>query len=333
MTAARMTPPAVLNKYKQLRGGLKIVNKTNGGVSSARNRGIAEAAGEYIWFIDADDDIEPESISLILQQIDNQAPDCILFDVNFLWTEKKPDKSQDEAAPPRIRKLNKNDILSEVVSPMFGYPDKAVYDFFEGKSLAKRDFLGAGYAVYCVMRRSIMAENDIRFNIRLVSNEDSMFLIRALCHVRNMIVIYAKLYNYYYRVTGSQRCIREQPERLFANKMALVRERQELAGLYKEAYGRDFSDCYVGSLFFSAMELCIKLSRDHYSRHLRMFLEYVSSEPVRVAVSRIDVSRAPLKYKLPVSLLVSGHNRLLFSLVYVAWRLGAQRLFKKFTAG
>ena len=38
-------------KFKNLR----IISKNNGGVSSARNIGIENAIGKYIWFIDSDD--------------------------------------------------------------------------------------------------------------------------------------------------------------------------------------------------------------------------------------------------------------------------------------
>ncbi|MCI7189013.1 MAG: glycosyltransferase family 2 protein [Fusobacterium mortiferum] len=37
---------------------IKIINKQNGGLSSARNRGIEEATGDYISFIDSDDWID-----------------------------------------------------------------------------------------------------------------------------------------------------------------------------------------------------------------------------------------------------------------------------------
>ena len=38
---------------------IKVIHKKNGGVSSARNRGLDVATGEYISFIDPDDIIHP----------------------------------------------------------------------------------------------------------------------------------------------------------------------------------------------------------------------------------------------------------------------------------
>lgn len=47
------------NAYSHL---IKIINKENGGASSARNAGIRAATGEYCYFIDGDDRIHPDTL-------------------------------------------------------------------------------------------------------------------------------------------------------------------------------------------------------------------------------------------------------------------------------
>lgn len=48
-----------VTQYCQKHGNFRLINKENGGVSSARNRGLDEAKGEYVFFVDADDYLLP----------------------------------------------------------------------------------------------------------------------------------------------------------------------------------------------------------------------------------------------------------------------------------
>ena len=61
----------ILNQYAQKDSRIIIVNKENGGLSSARNAGLKEAKGEYVAFVDGDDVLAPETYEQALQDIEN----------------------------------------------------------------------------------------------------------------------------------------------------------------------------------------------------------------------------------------------------------------------
>lgn len=54
-----------------------VLSKANGGLSSARNFGVENSNGNYIWFVDSDDWIEPDSISYVLSLIEQHSPQVI----------------------------------------------------------------------------------------------------------------------------------------------------------------------------------------------------------------------------------------------------------------
>lgn len=58
--------PALVESYAAKDPRIRLITQTNGGVSVARNRGMAEAHGGYYAFLDADDTWEPEHLSEIV---------------------------------------------------------------------------------------------------------------------------------------------------------------------------------------------------------------------------------------------------------------------------
>jgi glycosyltransferase involved in cell wall biosynthesis len=55
----------IAKEFEEHDSRFKVIQKENGGVSSARNRGLEHATGEYVWFIDGDDYIHPESLAYL----------------------------------------------------------------------------------------------------------------------------------------------------------------------------------------------------------------------------------------------------------------------------
>lgn len=59
----------ICDQWEQKDSRIKVIHQSNQGVSKARNRGITEAQGEYITFIDSDDWIDPNYLNELLQPI------------------------------------------------------------------------------------------------------------------------------------------------------------------------------------------------------------------------------------------------------------------------
>lgn len=60
---------AVADAYAVKDSRIRVIHKENGGVTSARLRGVAEATGEYIGFVDGDDFIEPQMYARLMENM------------------------------------------------------------------------------------------------------------------------------------------------------------------------------------------------------------------------------------------------------------------------
>ncbi|MED9967867.1 MAG: glycosyltransferase [Blautia sp.] len=77
---------------KKYPDNIKVIHKENGGVSSARNAGIAVAEGRYINFMDSDDKLSPDTLSSVYQYfitIDDRA-DLVSIPIYFFEKKEQP---------------------------------------------------------------------------------------------------------------------------------------------------------------------------------------------------------------------------------------------------
>ena len=57
--------PEICNEFAKKDSRIKVINKKNGGLVSARKAGLAAASGEYIAFVDGDDYLKPTAMEII----------------------------------------------------------------------------------------------------------------------------------------------------------------------------------------------------------------------------------------------------------------------------
>lgn len=82
----------ICDEYQQKDNRIEVIHQPNGGLSKARNSGMNIAKGEYIYFLDSDDYIQPETIDLLLRAAMNENADVVFFDGKTFFSDCEPFK-------------------------------------------------------------------------------------------------------------------------------------------------------------------------------------------------------------------------------------------------
>ncbi len=105
--------PRICDEYAAQEARIRVIHKSNGGVTSARKAGIAAAKAPFVGFVDADDYIAPEMFAVMLQAA--QAQDADLVECGYRRIENGPEEC---FASETTRVLERQEIVDEVLVPL-----------------------------------------------------------------------------------------------------------------------------------------------------------------------------------------------------------------------
>ena len=159
------TSPALCDEYADRDNRVKVIHKTNGGQSSARNVGTEEARGEYIIYIDSDDFImDRDFLKKITEAMDGE-------DVVFYKHKKFDDTTK---------------AFSECTYSFAGVDGTAPY-LDRLRTMIQADaFFGMPWNK-CI-RRSMIADKKIRFEEGL-TGEDMDWIFYVVLNAKSMVTI------------------------------------------------------------------------------------------------------------------------------------------------
>lgn len=166
--------PAICDAYARRYGCIRVIHKENGGLSSARNAGLQAARGQYIWFVDSDDWIEPGALDLLHRACEG-LPDMVKF------------------AHCRVAG-GKTAVPGLIPAGCYQSEDELAPLMRQAFCAASKYLLSAWSHVY---RRGFLTQHQLRFESeRLICSEDYLFNLLALLHVQKLLVLDMPLYCY-----------------------------------------------------------------------------------------------------------------------------------------
>lgn len=146
---------------------IHVIHKENGGVSSARNEGIANAIGDYICFVDADDYIDKEMLTKLYNKIIDREKDISLCGIELV------ENGEFVLLEENFKGINN--------------------EFERVKNIIYGTLFGS--ASRCIFPKSLIEKYNLKFK-KFRHCEDQVFFIEIASHAKNIYVVNEPLYYY-----------------------------------------------------------------------------------------------------------------------------------------
>lgn len=252
---------------------IKVVHKEkNGGLGYARNTGIEESHGKYIFFMDSDDIIEKEALSILYNYIKESNADIYAFGLVQDYTDTLG-----------------NIIKSSNVALKKSYADNTA----DIARLAVEMDIQRNFAYACskIYKTSFLKENGFFFtDIRLI--EDFVFNIAVFQKAEKIVVIEEVLYHYI-KPPHVTLVSTYNPEFHFLSKLRYKKEYELLknADIREEKYYQAIRDIYIKhilSVFVRDLSDDAKLSTKDRISHIKEVL----NDPETTAILKESNSKS-----------------------------------------
>lgn len=160
---------AICDEYVAKHAGLRVIHQHNQGLAAARNRGVSEAKGEFILFLDSDDFLVPHSLSGLLDLANKNNLDILgfsLINVTEVCNESPIKQSE----------------MQDHVEVMSGF-----------EYMARNNFVAQVW--WYIVRRELIVGNDIKFPVGHML-EDAAFNLRLFSKAQRMAQVPNAVYCY-----------------------------------------------------------------------------------------------------------------------------------------
>lgn len=261
----------ILEEYKE--ENVIIIDKANGGLSSARNIGIIKAKGKYVMFVDSDDYINDNMCEELFKIAEETGSDVVKCGMRLFFEES--DKED------YILYKQKEDVKSysneEVLKKYFSYEIR-------------------GYICSMIVNRNFLIENDIKFPEGFYY-EDILPSLKILNVANTTTLVNKSFYNYRQRNTSISNTIKEKNVKDYIIQVEKCIDYYDKNVDIKSIY--EYMEAFKILNYLNAINWYIKLQKFDLERIKKNYLTYFKHLDINKNISTIfKLKNLKFSYKI-----------------------------------
>lgn len=294
--------PQILDSWEQKEDRIRVIHKENCGVSAARNDGIMAASGEFIFFFDGDDFMEPETCAELYRLAKDKNVDSVVYG----YYRYEDGRAVETCFPLFDKELYEGgEIVDRMVPQFVGLSYDNINAWLRNEENA---LYVENPALWRIMvSRQIIVDHGLRFDTRLKVGEDTVFISEYLSCAKR---VYVQQKCYYYLVTRQTSTIfvyeRKAMQKL-QGKKNLLDGRSDLTERIRRRTGKDITRAWAGTVVMSAVEsgflMTAKNKEYSFRERYRAYKSYVTDQRVVRLIDDFQIGSAGGVKKIPFLLL------------------------------
>lgn len=169
----------ICDAYSEKDSRVRVFHKENGGVSSARNFGLEQATGEWVYFVDSDDELLPGGLQVLVDCIDDDVDIVMGGYESYEFDGRVIKHYNGEIRHIRMDKKESIKTLYRKYSCYYPY---------------------LGWMWLRMFRNSIIKRENLHFDTEIRIKEDTLFTAEYICRSNGITCfVTSSVYDYYWR--------------------------------------------------------------------------------------------------------------------------------------